>query len=380
MVVFSHFPVPGLSGAALTLNRAGYAGVTLFFVLSGFVIAYNYLERFEAGMSPRSVGDYFAARLARVYPLYFFFIFFGWVAQGLPSPPWAHILAIQTWSADAKLAFSVNAAAWSVGVEVFLYLAFPLLIPVFVRLGVFSSLRRLQVAAALVSLAMLYAALYFTLSGQNALPVEDPASGHRWLYRNPATRLGDFLLGIFGAVYFMRFAKTDRATVRRWGFVTVLAAMLMLVLLASKPMYRSAFSWDVAYALPALLVIVGLAMNGETLISRVLASPALVLLGEASYALYLLHLPAAPLRHRTDGGLPYEIVLYAIYLVMMIALSIGLHIAIEKPARRWIRSRLSPRATRVAVPHQAAPGEANGVRPGGQGPRSPELFQRDPGQ
>lgn len=356
MVVFSHYAIPGVTGTGLRVSQSGYAGVTLFFVLSGFVIAYNYLDRFEAGMSARQVGEYFVARLARFYPLYVGFILFGWLAQGLTGLPWIHLLTMQTWSADAKVAFGVNAVSWSVGVEVFLYLAFPLLIPALVRSGVLLSLRRLQIAAALVSLAMLGAALYFAVSGQNALPMQDPASGHRWLYRTPATRLGDFLLGIFGAVYFLRFAGTDRASVRRWGVVTLLAASMVVLLLASRKNFHSAFSWDVAYALPGVLLIIGLAMNRETVLSRFLGSPALILLGEASYALYLVHLPAASLHHGTTRGLGYELGLYLIFLALIIALSIGLHIAIERPARRWIRGWLPPRAAGAGSP-QARQGE-----------------------
>ena len=360
LVFFSHYDIPGFSGTALRATRSGYAGVTLFFVLSGFVIAYTYLERFQAEMSARKVGQYFAARLARVYPLYVCFILFGWLAQGLESLPWAHLLAIQAWSADSKLAFAVNAPAWSIGVEFFLYLSFPLVVPFIVQSGVLTSLRRLQIAAALVFVAMLCAALYFTLSGLNALPLENPASGHRWLYRTPATRLGDFLLGIFGAVYFMRFAQTGFASVRRWGYVTFVAGVLVLLLLAAKKNYHSAFSWDVAYAAPAILLIIGLAINRETWMSRVLGSPAFILLGEASYAFYLVHLPAAPLRHGTGGGLVKELALYAIFLLMIISLSIGLHITIERPARGWIRRWLSSSAEPAAVAQEPDPVPADG--------------------
>ena len=349
MVFLSHYDIPGLGGAALRATKAGYAGVTLFFVLSGFVIAYNYLERFEAGAGAGLLREYFVARLARVYPLYLCFMLFGYLAQGLADPPWLHLFALQTWSGDLGVAFAVNSPAWSIGVEMFLYLAFPLLVPAIVYSGILASLRRLQVATFLMVAAMACGAIFFTVGSHADLPIADPGSAHRWLYRNPATRLGDFLLGIFGAVYFMRFAKAEPASIRRWGTVTSLAAVLMLLLLASRKNFLSAFSWDLAYALPAILLIVGLAINRRTVISRVLGSPALVLLGEASYAFYLVHVPVAPLHHGTVRGLPFELALYVIFLGLVIALSIGLHIAIEKPARRWIRGWLAPRREPAAL-------------------------------
>jgi peptidoglycan/LPS O-acetylase OafA/YrhL len=129
MVFFSHFAIPGVTGIPLQMTLSGYAGVTLFFVLSGFVIAYTYLEQFEAGMTGRNVGAYLAARFARVYPLYLLFILFGWLTTNYSGTPWRHLLAVQTWSSRLEVAYGINGPAWSVGVEVFLYLAFPLVLP-----------------------------------------------------------------------------------------------------------------------------------------------------------------------------------------------------------------------------------------------------------
>lgn len=358
MVFFSHYAIPGVSGTALRIAQSGYAGVTLFFVLSGFIIAYNYLDRFEARVEPGAVRSFLLARFARVYPLYFFFIVFGSLTTGAGAPPWAHLLAVQTWSADSEFAFSINGPAWSIGVEVFFYLMFPLLVPVLARSGVLVSLRRLQIAAVLVAAAMLGTAALFTWTGLNNLLPDEPLSAYRWLFRTPVFRLGDFVLGMLGAVFYMRFARMDPASVRRWGHATLLCALAILLLMAARKNYHSAFSWDVAYALPAVLLIVGLAINRTTWISRLLASAPLLLLGEASYALYLAHIPARPLLPEMAlGGTLHQLAVYTMFVLWVIALSVGLHVAIEKPARRWIRgmARLSPGSNRTAEPEAAAP-------------------------
>ncbi|MEO5669069.1 MAG: acyltransferase [Ramlibacter sp.] len=349
MVFFSHFAIPGLSGTAFRMTQAGYAGVTLFFVLSGFVIAYNYLERFEQGMTAGSIKEYLIARFARVYPLYFLLIVAGWLMQGAGAPPWTHLLAIQTWSADSDLAFSINGPAWSIGVEVFLYLMFPLLVPIIALLGLTSCFRRLQIVAALVALVMLAAALYFTFSGQNALPYQHPMSAHRWLYRTPVTRLGDFLLGVFGAIYFMRFARGGADNARRWSVVTWLCVVLVAVFMATERNFRSAYSWDVAYALPGILLIVGLSVNPRTILARILASPPLLLLGQASYALYLIHVPAGRLWERAGSDLGTEMSLYLIFVVSVLALSTMLHVWVERPARLMVRWWLSARPTAMTM-------------------------------
>jgi peptidoglycan/LPS O-acetylase OafA/YrhL len=338
MVFFSHYPIPGATGTLLHITQAGYAGVTFFFVLSGFVITYNYLESFARNATLKITGDYLIARFARIYPLYLFLIVFVW----LPMPSgavniWPYVFAIQTWSPSVWVAYGLVGPSWSIGVEIFLYLAFPLLVPLVSRLGILDSRRRLCGAVIVVSAALFCAAAYFAASGRNGLSWEDASSGHRWLYRTPATRLGDFLLGMFGAVYCMRMADKSPGTIRRWGIATVLAALVSVLFMAMKANIYSAYSWDIAYAIPAAVLFVGMTINDRTLICRTLGLAPMVLLGEASYALYLFHTLAAPLWHPVATGTIVNLALYSIFTALVIAMSVGIHVALERPARRIIR-------------------------------------------
>jgi peptidoglycan/LPS O-acetylase OafA/YrhL len=115
--------------------------------------------------------------------------------------------------------------------------------------------------------------------------------------------------------------------------------LLILVFLGMKENYQSAFSWDVAYAIPCSPHDRRPCHQPATLISRALASPPMVLLGEASYALYLVHVPAKPLLlATTTAGPAASAMLYFLCVGMVIALAVGLHITVEKPARRWLRA------------------------------------------
>ena len=72
MVFFSHFQTPGLYQPLSLTQQSGYVGVTFFFVLSGFIIAINYLEKFEKNPI-QNTYSYLLARFAKIYPLYLFF-------------------------------------------------------------------------------------------------------------------------------------------------------------------------------------------------------------------------------------------------------------------------------------------------------------------
>src|SRR5262245_27054325 len=103
-VVVSHVgPPPGAGPLLTAFVASSYAGVTVFFVMSGLVLAHNYFEPYAARPSFRLSYSFFVARLARVYPLYLLCLF--WVA--LPTlykadPErmrllWTHALALQAW-------------------------------------------------------------------------------------------------------------------------------------------------------------------------------------------------------------------------------------------------------------------------------------------
>jgi len=52
------------------IAAAGPLGVDLFFVLSGFVLARAYLDRWAGALRPRQLTAFLGARIARIWPLY----------------------------------------------------------------------------------------------------------------------------------------------------------------------------------------------------------------------------------------------------------------------------------------------------------------------
>jgi peptidoglycan/LPS O-acetylase OafA/YrhL len=176
----------------------------------------------------------------------------------------------------------------SVGVDLFLYAMFPLLI---LLTGVLNSTRKVVILAVFVLISMATLVVIFHLSGNDALPVSDPASAHRWIYRSPLLRLGDFTLGICGALIYSR--ERDRINlVKAAPWVAAAMAMLILGLMATPQLLdSSSASYDLAFAVPGPVLILSLALAPHRGIARFLGSFVLVTLGELSYAFYLIHVP-----------------------------------------------------------------------------------------
>jgi len=343
-VFLHHYGVPGaLSPPFQTMASAGYCGVTVFFVLSGFVLAHNYYGGFQGGLTPAGLRTYAVARVARVYPLYLFVLL--WTAapallEGKPVPRfWEHALALQAWDPHLEIAYAYNSPGWSLSVEFFLYACFPLLLLGLRRVD--RSVTTLLVAAGSLAGLMVVLTLWFSLGPSHALPWEDPDSAHRWLYRSPAPRLGDFALGMLTARLYARLAAKPASA--RGGLALAGGGAVVIAALMAWPRHLySVPSFDLSYALPAVAVILGLALAADSGPLRWFTRPSLVRLGEASYALYLIQMPFLEWagRLKTAAATPAGYgVATALVLVMLCAVSLGLHHAVERPMQRVLRSR-----------------------------------------
>jgi len=360
-VYASHLGPPHGSPKLLsTLMESGYMGVTLFFTLSGFVLAINYFEDFRHP-AVRGMWQYIVARFARIYPLYILIVIYMIDRQHAFGESigvwWEHILAIQAWDPNIHHAYSFDPPSWSVSVEFFLYACFPLLVLALARLR---TLRATLTAAGFVTLAMAALTTWFVVTGRGNLGWADPESAHRWLYVTPLTRLGDFTLGILAA----RLYAQTRGHVRLaqvGSVLTAVAGLVIVVLMAWPANLYSAWSWDLAYALPAAVLIFGLAAAPLSLPARVLSIPIVVLLGEASYAFYLVHMPALGFFGAGRWAVatsPTTILYEALTLGAILCLAVGLHVMVERPARLYIRRLFGSYSGRVSNPAAIAEPDA----------------------
>jgi peptidoglycan/LPS O-acetylase OafA/YrhL len=310
---------------------------------------------------------FYLARIARVMPLYWVVLAFLMLRthmQGRSQAEWwLHALAVHTWSGDLRIGQqSYNGPAWSVCIEIFLYALFPVLVPVVALIA-----RRFGAAGLLVLAGAAFAVqvvlcVIFSVKGWADLSPFDPASGHRWLYRNPLTRLPDFIIGVSLAFLLMRGATARLRSANLAQLVCVVAVLIVASIRPESGLARALF-YGAMWTVPFAIVLFTLAAAPAAGLSRFLATRAMVQLGAASYALYLTHrwlidgFGAATVRR--GGFTAYLMVLAILGLTLLVAE--GAHRYIEVPSRKAIL-RLARRPT-ANVPASAAPDEAPGAGP-----------------
>jgi peptidoglycan/LPS O-acetylase OafA/YrhL len=133
----------------------GYLGVSFFFVLSGFILAYNYRSPLPTWSAKKA---FFLARFARLYPAYIvtllasFFIGSRYV-ESVSMGAIPQFVLLQAWIPYTASFQYWNTPGWTLSVQALFYISFPLAI----ALAASASDKRLRVAACLLAGAMVIA-------------------------------------------------------------------------------------------------------------------------------------------------------------------------------------------------------------------------------
>ena len=317
----------------------GYLAVDLFFLLSGFVIAFSYEEKLRAGLSP---GSFMIRRLIRLYPMIVAASVLGVLATyaKLSAQPAGRdltsLLGLLLYSLTlipqlhdtylGKEIFPLNVVLWTLFFEVFANLVY--------CLGACRLKTKPMLAIVLGCLALL------AMSG--------PLGGN--LTDNVLLGFPRVAVGFFAGVLLYRCRWDGQSKWWNYGFVPLSAVMILTFWLPVSPQGVTLIA---VFGLFALIVLVGAAAAPSRFVSRVSRG-----LGDMSYPLYALHLPLhsflTPVERKLMLGkfIP-SAGLEVFTSLCVIALSAAVLKVFDEPVRRFLSRRLARTArTRLARPLQ----------------------------
>ena len=326
-----------LPAPVIGLFAKGYLAVDLFFILSGFVLWYNYAPRLRAG-GIGAAGLFLWRRIARIWPLHFlilalfvaFALTLNATGRDTSAYPFAelplHLMLMQNWGLTESLAW--NDPAWSISTEMAAYLAFSMVV-------LAAGWERLPTVALVAIGAGLASAiaLWFGAHGETVLGADIARLG---LMR---CLLG-FSLGNVACLLWLRWHGNRRASA--------------IALSASAAILYGALVFDLPETVfvPAAFVTGLLALAlGRGMIVRALGGRALRYLGEISYSTYLAHTFLFLLFKLAfvDASLQIGWAALAGFLLLVFIVSAALYHLVEKPAQRWLNRR-PPRWPARVVP------------------------------
>ncbi len=307
-------------------------GVDAFFILSGFVLTHAYRVALENGRL--NYGRFLVARFARVYPAHIAVLAFVCIMVGGASLVGADfdrtfynplglittLLLVHAWFPEVIKA-EWNGPSWSLSAEWFAYLAFPVFAWLGLKLRDRPGVLLILTGVVFLGLDLLYQAVF----GKVVVHAEANMGILRII--------PEFLYGV--ALYRLG----QRVELRR---SLAVAAAWALALLLLTLMHLNADDRLVVVMVGPLILALGLLSKSAA--TGLLGSRALLLGGEASYALYLVHMPvliawkgfASALSGRDSH---YVLAWWEVGVLLLITLAaaVALHLLFERPARTWIR-------------------------------------------
>ena len=313
-----------LPAPALAALAKGYLAVDLFFMLSGFVIWYNYAARIRGG-GWSEARVFLWRRFARVWPLHgvvlagfaVLAVLLGASGRDTAGYPWAelplHLMLVQNWGFVPELAW--NHPAWSISTELAAYLLFPALVAV-------CQWERLP-SWALVSIAAglaLAIHLLFAACGE-------PSLGQRITQLGLWRCLAEFAMGIVMCLLWQRW-QGNRGIALGAG-LTCMATFALgwwLELPETALVPAAFFTGLLALAL------------GQGAVGWLFSAKPLRYLGEISYSTYLAHfgLFVAFKLLFVDASFQLDWIQLEGFLALVLAASAALYHGVEQPAQRWL--------------------------------------------
>lgn len=349
---------PRLKDDLAPLLDAGAQGVDLFFILSGFVLTWNYLDRMGPAFSMRATWRFLWLRLSRVFPIYLvtmhiaaLWIIFTLHVGTTPSPDVANFTAIsylrqlfmvQLWFAPFFDETSWDGPAWSISAEWLAYLLFASLILLIFRIARVSRARTLLMLA---FAAALPPTLLLLASGVLYTPWS-------WVPRI----LAQFAAGALACAAVRRLQISPRGRqLAGYAAVLILAAIVGgLYYYDAHPITGMVDSGGVLAVL-FMPLVVALSIGTGSLAAW-LSTRAMIYGGQISFSLYMIHEPVHTVWNWIAQEYRLALPMWGMKLVVIgliaaaVAFSALLFHFVEEPARRWMRSMVDVRDVKTGGP------------------------------
>jgi peptidoglycan/LPS O-acetylase OafA/YrhL len=329
--------------------------VSLFFVLSGFLLVYQY-----PSLPLRNVGRFYLARAARIWPVYLVALAFVLVCDShfmSNTGQWfqtngvrlfLNLFLVQNWiilpGVDARFNTSLNPPAWTLSALIAMYLLYPVLI------HKWKSTWHIKLAASATVLVLVFVLCHTSEFFESAVFTIGPYRVSRWVYGHFFSRIFEFIVGMCAALLWQKLAHRYTSRV---GTATALEAGSILVGLGAVVLSIIPLYWAVETPWAGSPVGTWIGMGGMTSffwaamvivfafgrgrVSKLLSHPLPVLLGTISYSLYLTHFQIVSFyRLRLKGFPPMPgVILFAIFVLVSLVVAYFVWSWVEEPVRRF---------------------------------------------
>ncbi|MDX8570048.1 acyltransferase [Elizabethkingia sp. HX QKY] len=313
-----------------------HIGVTVFFVLSGFLLAYRYQDK--PLESKKDYLKYILLRIARIFPLY-------WILLSFYFLDTEYSKNVDTYFLQYSLLYSLFdgyvltgiVQAWSLNVEFFFYLLSPVLFLLLKKSWKYC-------VSLMLGLFLLSCAIGYGLHWYNANPKGFFYPLNFIMSNTFFGRSTEFFFGMLLAYIMKQENKVNTLLKLKnptlYGGLLMLLFTIAIAFFARNNFVHGVERWE-GRLIHELFLPVGIAlffwglMSEKTWISRFLSTKFLILLGNASFVFYLIHISYFNLKLKSYLYLPDR------NFILLWICSIIIYLWIEKPLYKLCRNLIA---------------------------------------
>ncbi|MCS4303120.1 acyltransferase [Chryseobacterium sp. BIGb0232] len=318
-IVISHFnkdlflyKIDYISNIFLKAN----VGVSYFFILSGFImiVAYHRKDKIE-------YSDYYKNRFARIYPLYVLGLLLYLVTRYSSSTLYEWILYLSGFQSWVLKGMIVNFPGWSISVELLFYLLFPFLYNYFYSKGN----KRIWVITVII---WIVTQVFCSLYADSSYYKGPHTRSHELLYYFPLMHINEFLVGNLAGLFFVKNSGQKNYDIP----VIIIFGLVLLSLIFLPVFYHNGLM--AVFFIPLIILI----SKNNGVLTKLFSLKPLEYLGEASYAVYITHIPVLYILRELVRKYNFSIdTVFGIYIIVVILTSILFYQCIEKPLRDYLK-------------------------------------------
>jgi len=310
----------------------GYIGVSFFFILSGFILAYNYQDKILT--NKKNIHIFYIARFSRIYPLHLLTLIISipltysifiqnkslWFSQLITN-----LTLTQSYFPNRKIYFSFNAPSWSISDEMFFYMFFPFLILLISRIYKLKKIIFISLIGLVPVLTLIIPKNFY----------------HHIFYINPLARIVDFIMGVFLYNFYKSAPFKNRHF--NYNFLEILAILLFILFFLFHQSIPIVARYSFYYWVPmSFLIFIFAFQKGK--ISKFLSKNFFIHLGEISFGFYMFH--QLVLRYFLTANVHFlhlenDIIIILLIFIISLLFSHLSYIWYENPVKLYLKKVLS---------------------------------------
>lgn len=318
----SRIPLDFLGKPIIAVISQGAIGVNVFFILSGFILFYNYHTR------KINFVEFILKRLAKIYPVYLAGFFLCFVLVSLSKirvdsffeVMMMNLLMVQSYLPKFSMKW-YGSGSWSISTEFFFYLCFPVLLYIFSKLS-----KKLIVTLAILSfIVSLLPGIFYNLK----------LIGFTYSYSFPPARVWEFIIGMLTGSMVLKYRLTIN-NIAIYGIV--IFSVLYFYFIGRR---LEGYMIQNIIVVPLMVALLISATTHKKQYLSFLGNKFFEYLGKVSYSFYIVQIPMMIYLDNNDYYAKYNpaVLFLLLFLINLLVSAIFYHI-IELPSHRYLNKKI----------------------------------------